>query len=347
VDAYQDWFGVDGKFSPTTDLNTALSQQVKIAAVPYQFELCQPDFPYQQFDLLLISDIEYNHTRPVAEWIAKLGIKNYLLALGGIEHDSMLTEDMLHRPWWMFNLLSKNTFKDYDYLTPKPYKFDILLGAQKVHRNYVMALIQSSGLLERTITTYRKEFVVPDTPGHVEFESATKNILTGQKLLHPYVPAWLDPAWEIGLEIKYSDSDRIPWGILNQTDYTVVTETQGFNSFFPSEKITKALLTKRLFVVFSCYHYLKNLRAMGFKTFDAIIDESYDNIVNDVDRYTAAFEQVKYLINADSTAIKRQILPIIEHNYNRLFEYRQEIREQMLQMIHNKIRKIKDANSIQ
>jgi len=71
-----------------------------------------------------------------------------------------------------------------------------------------------------------------------------------------------------------------------------------------------------LFIVFCGYHYLYNLRKLGFKTFDGIIDESYDNIQDTDERFSAALAQMQYLIDQPQEAILEKIRPITEHNKN-------------------------------
>jgi hypothetical protein len=85
---------------------------------------------------------------------------------------------------------------------------------------------------------------------------------------------------------------------------------------FFSEKTAKVLIARRLFVAFTGYKFLQNLRELGFRTFDGIIDESYDLIWNDTDRYASAFEQVKYLCNVPQSEIIPKIRDIVDHNHN-------------------------------
>ena len=99
-----------------------------------------------------------------------------------------------------------------------------------------------------------------------------------------------------GLEARLSNI--IPVEVYNNTAYSIVAETDTENSFsFFTEKIAKPLLTKRLFIVFSGYKYLENLRKLGFKTFDGIIDESYDLIENTEDRFQAICNEVTRINN--------------------------------------------------
>ena len=76
------------------------------------------------------------------------------------------------------------------------------------------------------------------------------------------------------------------------------------------------MIYKRLFIVFSGYKFLHNLKTLGFKTFDGVIDESYDLIRDDTKRYSAAFEQVRYLCNQNQQVIYNQIQDVLEHNYD-------------------------------
>jgi hypothetical protein len=69
-------------------------------------------------------------------------------------------------------------------------------------------------------------------------------------------------------------------------------------------------------VAFTGYRFLHNLRQLGFQTFDGIIDESYDQIKNDADRYTAAFEQVRYLCATPQSQILPKIRSIVDHNHD-------------------------------
>ena len=76
------------------------------------------------------------------------------------------------------------------------------------------------------------------------------------------------------------------------------------------------MIARRLFVAFTGYQFLANLRRLGFQTFGAVIDESYDLIKNDRARYAAAFEQVKILCSRDQQEVYNTIKPVLEHNYN-------------------------------
>jgi hypothetical protein len=191
----------------------------------------------------------------------------------------------------------------------KPRYFDALLGSPKPHRDFVANAVKQHGLDNKFILTYggnwddnvfyAKDYFIwepntemiesgPGTMGYVKFHGHLCHL-----------------------------SQVIPTAVFNDTAYSIVAETDHDNtlSFF-SEKTAKPMIYKRLFIVFSGYKFLHNLRALGFKTFDGIIDESYDLIQDDTARYSAAFEQVRWLCTQDQQTIYNQIYDILEHNYS-------------------------------
>ena len=78
------------------------------------------------------------------------------------------------------------------------------------------------------------------------------------------------------------------------------------------------MIARRLFVAFTGYKFLHNLRRLGFRTFDGVIDESYDLILDDTERYTAAFAQVERLCATPHSEILPVIADTVEHNYQLL-----------------------------
>jgi hypothetical protein len=47
-----------------------------------------------------------------------------------------------------------------------------------------------------------------------------------------------------------------------------------------------------------------------------VIDESYDLIENDSERFTAAFEQVRALCMLPQTQVLETVRPVLEHNHD-------------------------------
>lgn len=363
IDVVPDWQGEDYPAFETTDnLQECLSQPYKVAAVPAMFNqvggyaynkiLC--DIDWKQFDLVILSDIEYHDANTILNYcIRRSGIKNFVAALGQIKNE-MHTTDFIYRPWWMFQHLRLNTYRNCA-VSNKEFLFDALLGARKAHRSYVMARFQNNqALLDKSLVTYRDIFHSPgehwvsDTDPGINYALIKEaHRITKDNINWPYVSPNLKSEWEVANILYREISEITPWEIFSRTWYSICCETLYSNPgpgnkdrpgpFFITEKTTKMFLGKRVFVMFAPMHTLKFLKHLGFKTFDGIIDESYDNCNDTVQRFQKAFDQVEHLATLDPVWVLEQTLAIREHNFNYLYRYRKHTKNKMHQMILDKI----------
>ena len=115
-------------------------------------------------------------------------------------------------------------------------------------------------------------------------------------------------------------AEIIPTNIYNQSNYSIIAETNPSSTVFSffSEKTFKPILCKRLFIAVTNRYYLRSLRELGFKTFDGIIDESYDLIEDDQLRWTTAMKQLEWLYEQDTVDIINKIHVILEYNFHHL-----------------------------
>ena len=197
----------------------------------------------------------------------------------------------------------------------KPYYFDILLGCSRTHRDFIFNYVNEKRLHNQVVMTYHRR-------ADLDLR------LTGQYIFEEEDCTFLQDLYTHTVNpVEYhghrmSLSQVVPLKIYSQTYYSVVAETNCYNHFnFYTEKIVKPILAGRLFVVFAGKNYLKNLKNLGFKTFDSVIDESYDQLHDDQSRWAMAMQQVEYLIDADPTKIRNQIKDIVKHNQNHMLEF--------------------------
>jgi UDPglucose 6-dehydrogenase len=139
-------------------------------------------------------------------------------------------------------------------------------------------------------------------------------------------PERLNPAMLEPEDLKYFDDSY----------FSVVTETTFYsnhhsrrlnyatvpNSIFITEKTFKCIPAMHPFIIFSCSGILAELRRLGYKTFAPLIDETYDTIINDDDRFEAIWQEILRLIQKTpeewiqwQTAIKE----IVEFNKNHFY----------------------------
>ena len=325
-------------YSEIVDLPTALAQPTRIAILPVYYNNPK-NFAYQTefdnldltpFDLVVFHDIEFRRQTELIEWITTTGVKNWLLCVGGLHAHETLDPRTVYRPTWSFTFLQWTPPRE-DFPLERPFLFDSLCGARREHRDYVMLALEQSGLLNQSIATYRDIFVGGNN-GPLTWR--VKKEFPESTLSWPYVSPNLDPAWEVKEQLDNSISGIAPWEIYNRCYYSILVETlyQG-DCYLMAEKIGKCLYARRLFVHFGTAHWLKKLRSFGFQTFNSVLDESYDSIDDDVKRWQAAFDQVKWLSKQDPVALLQKIKSILDHNHARLYEFRQEKFDEMRSMV--------------
>ena len=184
----------------------------------------------------------------------------------------------------------------------KPKKFDCLLGLTRNHRDVISKLYNSSQFQDCIFFSYFQNSASKGT-WHQYQEESKNATLTTHKV-------------SIGNEM-ISLSVILPIEIYNQTYYSIIAETTCSNAYSHfTEKTAKPIVARRPFVAFSGQYFLRNLRKLGFKTFDSVVDESYDLIPDMSTRMSAAWNQVELLCQQDPRAVYEKLQPVLDHNYD-------------------------------
>lgn len=201
------------------------------------------------------------------------------------------------------NLLSEKLRHD-----PKEKYFDVLLGCARDHRDYVYSYVHDHYLTNKIILSYHK-WANQDLK-NTSFMFETEGVEFEQSRTYQHT---IDPVIYYGKGMSLSQV--IPISVYNNTYYSLVAETNFSNDYnFYTEKIVKPILAGRLFIVIAGQGYLEFLRSLGFRTFDNVIDESYDNEPDNQLRWSKAMDQVKILCSVDPDDIQVKIKEIVDHN---------------------------------
>lgn len=191
----------------------------------------------------------------------------------------------------------------------KPMYFDALLGTVKPHRDFLHSSILNYNLQHKILSTYQNQGL-----------GKLREIGLWESDIEQFdhvVTRFTDQVQYHGQPLALARI--LPIKIYNQTAYSIVAETGADNRYsFFTEKTAKPIIARRLFVIFSGRGFLKNLHNLGYQTFENVIDESYDLIYNDYERWNAAFEQVQLLCSMDQQTVLEKIAPAVEHNYKHL-----------------------------
>lgn len=219
----------------------------------------------------------------------------------------------------------------------RPYKYDFvsynrIITGDRAYRIYFVSLLKEQNLLDRGLisfavtddsdVTWQDEVSDSDSKLSEHAKLHIESNLTGiNKLVVDYT------------HIKGSASANIPRSIItnnknnNMPEYDscwhVVTETVFYyNKLHLTEKIFKPIVSKQPFMLLAAPGNLAYLRRYGFKTFDGIIDESYDLIEDDDLRTEAVVKQLAWycsLSDSEKISVMRAVEPIVMHNFHHFY----------------------------
>ena len=98
------------------------------------------------------------------------------------------------------------------------------------------------------------------------------------------------------------------YDFIKKSGFYIVSETM-FHHPYPhfTEKTMSALLSGRPFIVIGASGSLRTLKSKGYKTFDNVVDESYDGITDPNSRMEAIFKIVEELNNRPLDQIKQNV----------------------------------------
>ena len=221
-----------------------------------------------------------------------------------------------------------------DHKAQRPYEFLFLNGRLRPHRKYLIDHLRAQDLLSNALWTNLSSQV------EMAFTSALDTGKTEPiRLLPPEYE--IDRARERLTTDLYTDGGFIKhklfnntWGdaIVNSRCYTdtwfsLVTETIfDYPHTFRTEKIYKPMLMAHPFVVAANQGYLKDLRAAGFKTFDTLIDESYDQIGTPTARIERIIDTVRDISRQGAAEFWEASRDICKYNQQHLVEYNRQQR---------------------
>ena len=224
---------------------------------------------------------------------------------------------------------NKSIVKDYkyDYIA-----YNRIIDNDRSYRIYFVSLLKEQGLLDRGLVSFgvtdslfddwRDEVASPNTKlSDLARRHAEQHLTDISRLV-------IDQA-----ELPGSASADIPRG--NDAFWHVVTETVFYyDKLHLTEKIFKPIVSKQPFMLLAAPGNLAYLKSYGFKTFDSVLDESYDFIQDPDQRTEAIVCQLHWycgLSNKDKTDVMRAIEPIVLHNFHHFYsEFKHIITRELL-----------------
>lgn len=90
-----------------------------------------------------------------------------------------------------------------------------------------------------------------------------------------------------------------------------------------TEKTWLFVYFKKPFLMFQAKHFLKNFRKLGFKTFSPFINEDYDDIDDDIERFQTCIDEMKrisLLSEKDKNILLDNLKEVCEYNFGLMSE---------------------------
>lgn len=213
----------------------------------------------------------------------------------------------------------------------KPYKFLFLNGRARPHRKYLWQQFYLKKLLDAALWTMLEGNSITQLPKQYEVEQYQHRriaTVSGQLIKHEM----FDNTWG---EI-YARADPYI-----DTYFSVVTETVvDYPHSFRTEKIAKPLLLGHPWIAAANRGFYRDIRSLGFRTFENVIDEGFDLIDNTQDRLNRIVEVVDDLCRQDLASFLDSCYNVCKYNQQHLQEYRIYLRKKFpsrfLKYIHER-----------
>jgi len=240
----------------------------------------------------------------------------------------ILSEDHWYRGHYALN---------YDKSVVKPYNYDFIsmnriINNDRSYRIYWISKLKELGLLDRGLVSFNVTDNLFDDWRDETADPYSK--LSDKARLHAEQHLVdIDKLVIDQPELPGSASADIPRG--NDAFWHIVTETVFYyNKLHLTEKIFKPIVSKQPFMLLAAPGNLAYLKSYGFKTFDTLIDESYDNIQDPDLRIEAIVKQLSWYCNltdSEKTNVVRAVEPIVLHNFHHFYnEFRHIITQELI-----------------
>ena len=203
---------------------------------------------------------------------------------------------------------------------PRDYNFTVLSRTHKWWRATVMTDLLRNNLLKKSYWSYSTEHAVGESIDDNPIEIDTldlRNDITQFLSGAPYRCDTLTPA-------QHNDHHLVEADHYVNSYCSIILETHfdadGSGGSFLTEKIFRAIKHGHPFVIVGCPGSLAVLRNLGYRTFDHAIDNSYDTVTNNTERWIQCRSAIQQIQQQDMHDWFESCRSDIEHN-QQLFSY--------------------------
>lgn len=197
---------------------------------------------------------------------------------------------------------------------PRPYDFTVLNRTHKWWRATAMTDLHKAGLLENCLWSYTTHISLyePETDNPIEVDTlGIRSDITEFLNAGPYtcdtLTADQQNDHQLAETAHYTDSYG---NIVLETHF----DADQSGGAFLTEKTFKAIKHGQPFIIVGCSGSLAALRKLGYRTFDHAIDNSYDTVIDNTQRWIAVKAAITKLKSQDLHVWFESCRSDIEHN---------------------------------
>jgi hypothetical protein len=269
--------------------------------------------------------------------LTTLVLEGKILIIGGGEMESCYP--YLHHDHFLCRILDyPENHREIDRAdnifsqTDKPYKFLFLNGRARPHRKYLWHRFQQQDLLKHALwtmldsrPTIGRQFSLKHNEINLMATTTPLQWLPAKYEVEQYRDAAITPGPAERTFIK-TELFNNTWGEIYlqaepycDTYFSLVTETVfEYPYSFRTEKIAKPLAVGHPWIVASNRGFYRDMRNLGFQTFDSLINESFDSIDNSQERMDRIAAVVNDLCQQDLTSFMQASESICKYNQQHL-----------------------------
>jgi hypothetical protein len=289
--------------------------------------------------------------------LTTLVLEGKILIIGGGEMESCYP--YLHHDHFLCRILdysenhreisrADNIFSQTD----KPYKFLFLNGRARPHRKYLWHRLQQQDLLKHALWTMLDSRPTISRQFNLKYDGINLMATTTplQRLpakyeVEQYRATVISPGPAERTFVK-NELFNYTWGEIYlqaepycDTYFSLVTETVfEYPYSFRTEKIAKPLAIGHPWIVASGTGFYRDMRNLGFQTFDSLIDESFDLIDNSQERMDRIAAVVNDLCQQDLTSFMQASESICKYNQQHLQHLSSKIKSEFADKFFNFIK---------
>jgi len=196
-------------------------------------------------------------------------------------------------------------------------KYMFINAKDTPHRRYILGSLIKNNLLNDGIVSYKctegfnpRNLDLNENLGYTQQQLKTADDLF--LATEPYIPLLLKGIVNNYIRHLYQE----PYvNIVGETHFSNRLYT--FNTSFVTEKTFNAIANNQIFIVVGHTNSLDLLKSLGYKTFDSIVDESYDAIQDNGVRLETVAKEIIRFVSRPIEQIKEdyiKVIDIIKHN---------------------------------